>query len=806
MVVKKQKRRKKQSNHVTLRAHHAKPYRKRHVGLLLICVAGFAVLAMLLVQYRDQVIAGVTSSRNFVMDLVSGDSSYKTTLQSTFGFSLMFDTNEFYVNAIDGSTGKMHRDGELTQRLPYTTVQLAPYSVPHISDQSALSINYHPEIETPLSATMLDALAFEDAGIKEDSVQLVATNSVVMGGKTFKQTVWQTKEGDGPFKSLRSSFSLYTANINGHPLTITISEGFVSKPGTHKLYDKLLQSLRFDGTVATANAAVSKRVSTYRSSTPSLLDVVLMSHAAAAADQQNDTAASGQIAALYSPAVVKVFNLYCMDILYNNQRMISNACSGSTGSGFFVSQDGYVATNGHVASANTRDIAIYNAYMMMIIRGDQSIMGFLTAEAGVKESDIASLSRQEAQGYIIDKMYSIDESRFSKTNDVQNLFVALSDKQPDLEEMMRVTRLRQTFKSDSTLAPAVVKADNFRMMDGFDGFRASDVAIIKVEGKNFPVVRMGSFEDVTQGDNLVILGFPGKAGDNGLVDSETTVATLTTGKVSAKKKVEGSDKMVVETDTTIGHGNSGGPAFADGGSVIGIATYSVDGSGSGNGTFNYIRDIKDLKDLAASKSISFDTNSETQVQWEEGMKHFYTAHYSKALPYFDKVKELYPNHNKVAEFTATANKRIAEGLDVKDFPVVPVVIGAAVLLLGAGAVGVVILKHRKKHAVYKAGVAQGSVTPMARGMSPQVVAVAPPPVQSVVSPAAPSTSTAPPASPAMPSTLTPQPSAPVASQPVAPSVPDTSTTPVTPAAPVVTPPATPQPNDGSMPPTSPPQQ
>ncbi len=727
-MVKKLTRRKKQSSHITLHPHHAKPYRKRHIGLLFVLIALFTVLAILLIQYREQVIAGVTSSRNFVMDLVGGNTTYETTLQSTYGFSLTFDSNKFYINAVDGMTGKVYQNAELTKKLPYTTVQLAPYTVPYISDQSAFSLNYHPEIKKVLTVDEFQMQALKDAGIKAENVQLVKTDSAIIGGKTFEQTVWQTKQQTGAIKSLRTSFSLYTAMIDGHPLTITISEGFVNTPGTHAQYDELLQALRFDDDVAQAGTKATV-ATMYRASTPSLLDTITMSHIAAAAIEQSGTDAAGKIAALDGPAVAKVFNLYCADIAYDDQVMFRNACSGSTGSAFFVSQDGYLATNGHVASMDTRDIAIYQSYLAYITNGDTVPLKFLTSKIQVEDSEIEGISQKEAQGVLIDKMYSLDASHFKKTNDVQNLFVELSDKSPDLDKMMQDTMSRKKFMPDATLVPAEVKAFDYRSVDGsFNGFHSSDVAILKVSGKNFPIVRIGGFDDVTQGDNISILGFPEQASDNGVVDSKTTVATLTTGKVSAKKKAEGNGKMLIETDTTIGHGNSGGPVFADNGSAIGIATYTIDGSGSGNGTYNYIRDIKDLTDLAAAKSISFDTNSVTQAQWEQGMQYFYTAHYSMALPYFDKVKELYPNHSKVTEFTATAKKRIADGLDVQDLPVLVIVAAAVVLFAGAGSVVVIIVRHNKKHRIYVAGVAQGSVAPMTPGVSSQTVSIASAPV------------------------------------------------------------------------------
>ncbi|MDR1033113.1 MAG: hypothetical protein LBL84_03850, partial [Candidatus Nomurabacteria bacterium] len=51
--------------HVTLKAHHAKPYRKRHIGLFVVCTAALIVLVVLAIQYRDQILRGKVSSNSF---------------------------------------------------------------------------------------------------------------------------------------------------------------------------------------------------------------------------------------------------------------------------------------------------------------------------------------------------------------------------------------------------------------------------------------------------------------------------------------------------------------------------------------------------------------------------------------------------------------------------------------------------------------------------------------------------------------------------------------------------------------------
>jgi hypothetical protein len=221
----------------------------------------------------------------------------------------------------------------------------------------------------------------------------------------------------------------------------------------------------------------------------------------------------------------------------------------------------------------------------------------------------------------------------------------------------------------------------------------------------------------------MILGYPGNATNNGLVEATNSTVTLTTGKVSAIKQAAGSDKKLIETDTTIGHGNSGGPAFADNGNVVGIATYTSDASSSGGGVFNYVRDIADFKDLAKSMNLNFSTNSETQQKWQTGIDDFYRAHYMSALASFNDVKKLYPFDSRVDEFIASATTRINNGEDVQDFPIAMVAISILIVLSSVGISIGLIVRHNIRHKIYKEQVAGGHIPELRKGDAPRRVHV-----------------------------------------------------------------------------------
>ncbi|SFP37555.1 DegQ family serine endoprotease [Ectopseudomonas composti] len=89
----------------------------------------------------------------------------------------------------------------------------------------------------------------------------------------------------------------------------------------------------------------------------------------------------------------------------------------------------------------------------------------------------------------------------------------------------------------------------------------SDVALLKVEAKDLPVVRLGKADDLKVGEWVLAIGSP-----FGFDHS------VTAGIVSAKGRNLPSDSYVpfIQTDVAINPGNSGGPLFNLQGEVVGI--------------------------------------------------------------------------------------------------------------------------------------------------------------------------------------------------------------------------------------------
>lgn len=106
--------------------------------------------------------------------------------------------------------------------------------------------------------------------------------------------------------------------------------------------------------------------------------------------------------------------------------------------------------------------------------------------------------------------------------------------------------------------------------------KGQDLALVKVSGlaPSTKVVQLGNNEDVNIGDTVYAIGHP-----NGLPWS-FTLGTVS--QIRKNKKWTYEDKSehlatVIQTQTPISPGNSGGPLFGDSGKIVGINTWGADG-------------------------------------------------------------------------------------------------------------------------------------------------------------------------------------------------------------------------------------
>jgi serine protease Do len=104
----------------------------------------------------------------------------------------------------------------------------------------------------------------------------------------------------------------------------------------------------------------------------------------------------------------------------------------------------------------------------------------------------------------------------------------------------------------------------------------TDIALLKVDGGNLPVLRLGSSNAVAVGDAVIAIGNPFGLGQS-----------VSAGIVSARARTLEDDPYIdfLQTDAAINRGNSGGPLLALDGTVVGVtsAIFSPSGGSVGLG-------------------------------------------------------------------------------------------------------------------------------------------------------------------------------------------------------------------------------
>ncbi len=94
-----------------------------------------------------------------------------------------------------------------------------------------------------------------------------------------------------------------------------------------------------------------------------------------------------------------------------------------------------------------------------------------------------------------------------------------------------------------------------------------DLALLKLKGKGFKPISIGSSQKAEVGIDVFAIGTP---------KMEEFGQTITKGILSAKRTFEG--RSFIQTDASVHPGNSGGPLLNEKGEVIGINTYKFKGS------------------------------------------------------------------------------------------------------------------------------------------------------------------------------------------------------------------------------------
>ena len=152
---------------------------------------------------------------------------------------------------------------------------------------------------------------------------------------------------------------------------------------------------------------------------------------------------------------------------------------------------------------------------------------------------------------------------------------------------------------------------------GFD--ETSDIALLKLNGENFPYARLGNSDSLLIGEWVIALGNPFQ------LFSISNTPSASIGIISANHMDFGRQKSgkvfqdMIQTDAAINPGNSGGPLVNALGEVIGINTFIFTGSNSDTGSDMITKKIYGF--ISKNKSQSIFISSLGRNLYVNMMKH-----------------------------------------------------------------------------------------------------------------------------------------------------------------------------------------
>jgi S1-C subfamily serine protease len=409
----------------------------------------------------------------------------------------------------------------------------------------------------------------------------------------------------------------------------------------------------------------------------------------------------GERLAMYSkPAVVRIVDGAVGQILFappGISPQVYNVQAIALGSGFFISSNGYIATNAHVVSM-THD-----------------------GEDKAKQTLFLQLVQQIAQQY---------------GKDPRSINTSFIDQHSQLQSFQL---LHHVIIPDGTALPFEIKQYGAPTGEGND--QGKDVSIIKIEVKNAPILKLADSDKVQLQDHVTVIGYPGAADtfNSGLLSNKSALeATINDGKISAKKQAS-SGAPILQTSTAATHGNSGGPVINDQNEVIGLLTFRGDTiNGQEVSGFSFIVPSNTVMEYVKSAGAT-NTEGPTDTLYREGLGYYWDQYYSSAIPKFEEVKRLFPQHSEVDRLVQSSQQAKAEGKEKSGFPfwIVAVIVGVLFLLgllLIILIIGFVIMRRRKGKKPSPAGPDSGKHHPTP---APAPAASSPSPAPSYAKPAAP---------------------------------------------------------------------
>lgn len=362
--------------------------------------------------------------------------------------------------------------------------------------------------------------------------------------------------------------------------------------------------------------------------------------------QQNTQPDINQKLAMYSkPAIVRVV-AGCSGT-YSYKGSSYPYTSGVVGTGYFVDTNGYIVTNAHVVNWAGENAEACKERLF------ENLVEDITGKGDMKQ---VSQAEKDAIRQDSSLLLEPEGSKFRYRRDV-------------------ILPTGEVFPFD-------IKERGFSEVDRKSGDVGKDVAVIKIEVTDAPVLQLGNSDEAKIQDPVVVLGYPGTADSFSLSGRSFLEASVLNGNVANTRKTLQDSSPVLQLTVPVSSGSSGSPVLNQKGEVIGMITFG--GSGRDEETnFPYAVPTSTILDFTRKSGAANDEGT-TGPLYREGLDLFWQGDFEGAKKKFEAVNGLFSQHSEAGELIKQSEQEIAKRWTGKSYAPLLAGIGvAAAGLLGA---------------------------------------------------------------------------------------------------------------------------
>jgi S1-C subfamily serine protease len=351
------------------------------------------------------------------------------------------------------------------------------------------------------------------------------------------------------------------------------------------------------------------------------------------------------------------------------------------GTGFFVTEDGYLLTNDHVVESSSDGVR-------------QQLLGVLQ-RAGGDPAELANF-RSELQQSLGVAVGEADAGRLFQWM----LGVYRGD--------LRVESVRPTYRigfGSMSVGDVRTKGLAVQLVAHGQATPGRDVAILRAPGGPYVSLALAPGPPPA-GASLDVVGYPCRCqGDTAFDPAHLLSPVLTEGTARAEVPMEGG-WSALGTDAHIEQGNSGGPVLDGQGRVVGLATFADTGAAAGPGV---------PRSFAVPSEVAVQLTDQAHVRpaqgplgqaYQQAVADFNQDRYRAALPLFQRVAAAAPQDPTAGQYADRSRAAIAAGQDRTttwlpwDLPGPALALAGGLVVLGAAAGLAVYLRRRRQSDVW----------------------------------------------------------------------------------------------------------